>query len=209
MTWKSLRPLARAYVAAVPFFGTVLLATALAARPVRVDLRLAAVMLLAAAVASQKLTLLDRPGEERRRTHQMSTMSLGFPVVLGSLLYFGVEKGILVAFASALSASLYPRRHPIYQAAFTAANLGLAALASGGAMRALSMSVPAPKMLEGAPSLPSPGVPVLALLAGTLIYYAVNTGMVAVADEVILERSRAVLAQSIHDGRRRQQPIRI
>jgi len=181
VTWKSLRPLARAYVAAVPFFGTVLLATALAARPVRVDLRLAAVMLLAAAVASQKLTLLDRPGEERRRTHQMSTMSLGFPVVLGSLLYFGVEKGILVAFASALSASLYPRRHPIYQAAFTAANLGLAALASGGAMRALSMSVPAPKMLEGDPSLPSPGVPVLALLAGTLIYYAVNTGMVAVA----------------------------
>jgi signal transduction histidine kinase len=181
VTWKLLPPPARAYVAAVILLDAWLLASALATRPLKVDWVLAGVMLLAGAAASQKLTLLGRPGSGCRRTHQMSTLSLGFPVVLGSLLVFGVEKGILVAFASALGASLYPRRHPFYQAAFTAANLGLAALASGSAMRALAGDVGAPEMLARLPGLPSPGVPLLGLLAGTLIYYGVNTSMVAIA----------------------------
>jgi signal transduction histidine kinase len=181
VNWKSLRPLARAYVAAVILLGALPLATVWAARPLPVDPALALVMLLAGAAASQKLALLGRPGAERRRTHQMSTMSLGFPVVLGSLLYFGVEKGLLVAFATALSASLYPRRHPCYHAAFTTANLGLAALASGSAMRALTGGAGAPAGLGNGAGLPAGEVPLLALLAGTLIYYGVNTGMVAVA----------------------------
>lgn len=164
MTWQSLRPSARSYVAAVLLLGAFPLAWALAVRPPRVDGMLLAVMLLAGAAASQKITLVGRPGEGRSRTHQMSTMSLGFPIVLGALHYLGVAEGVLVAFASAVGASLYPHRHPFHRAAFTAANLGLAALASGAAMRALGTGAPLP-----------------ALLAGTLIYYAVNTSMVAAA----------------------------
>jgi hypothetical protein len=181
MTWKSLRPAARTYVAAVILLGALPLASALAVRPLRLDGVLAAVMLLAGAAASQKVTLVGRPGEGRSRTHQMSTMSLGFPVVLGALLYFGVAEGILVAFASALGASLYPHRHPFHRAAFTAANLGLAAMASGCAMRALATEAPGPERIEGWARLPSAGVPLPALLAGTLIYYVVNTTMVAAA----------------------------
>jgi signal transduction histidine kinase len=164
VNWKSLRPPVRAYVAAVILLGILPLASVWAARPLRVDGALAVAMLLAGAAASLKLTLLSRPAAGCRRTDRMSTMSLGFPVVLGSLLYFGVEKSILVAFASAVGASLYPRRHPLHRAAFTVANLGLAALASGCAMRALAKEVP-----------------LVALLAGTLVYYVVNTTMVAVA----------------------------
>jgi signal transduction histidine kinase len=178
VTWKSLRSPARAYVAAVIMLGIWPAAVVLRARPLRIDAACAVVMLLAAAAASQKLTLLGRRGEGWLQTHRMSTISLGFPVVLGSLLYFGVERGILVALASALGASLYPRRHPAYQTAFTAANLGLVALASGSVMRSLSASISLPKMLEGAPAS---GAPLLALLAGTLTYYALNSVMVAVA----------------------------
>lgn len=180
MAWQSLRPTARAYVAAVILFGLWPVMVAMEARPPAIGPRLVLVMLLAAATASQKLTLLGRRGDGRPRTHQMSTMSLGFPVVLGALLYFGVERGILVALATAVSASLYPRRHPLYQAAFTAANLGLAALASGAAMRELSPGIRPPEMLAGVSGSAPPAVPVLALLAGTLIYFAINTGMVAV-----------------------------
>lgn len=181
MTWKSLPPPARRYVGAVILLGTLALGSRLAARPVYVDGVLAAVMLLAGAAATQKVTLVGRPGEGRSRTHQMSTMSLGFPVVLGSLLYFGGEGGILVAFASALGASLYPCRHPFYRAAFTVANLGLAALASGAVMRALATGAEREGRGERVLGFPSRGVPLLGLLAGTLCYYAVNTAMVAVA----------------------------
>src|SRR5688500_11631984 len=181
MLWQCLWLPARAYVAAVILLGALLLAWALSARPLSVNGALAAVMLLAGGAASLKVTLVGRPGAGGSRTHQMSTMSLGFPVVLGSLLYFGVERGILVAFASALGASLYPRRHPFHRAAFTAANLGLAALASGCAMRALSAGVTGPEKVDGLSHPSFLGVPVLGLLAGTLIYYAVNTTMVAVA----------------------------
>jgi signal transduction histidine kinase len=181
MTWKSLRPHLRAYIVAVILLGSIPLKVALSARLLKADGALVVVMLLAGAAASQKLALLGRPREGCRRTDQMSTMSLGFPVVLGSLLHYGVEQGILVAFISALSASIYPRRHPFHQAAFTAANLGLAALASGLAMCALAGGHAAPMPREVVSGPPSTGVLLLALLAGTLIYYAINTSMVAVA----------------------------
>src|SRR6266567_1812974 len=63
VTWKSLCPPARAYVAAVILLGALPLASALAARPLHIDGALALVMLLAGAAASWKLALLGRPGE--------------------------------------------------------------------------------------------------------------------------------------------------
>src|SRR5258708_2719362 len=170
MNWKSLPLPARQYVAVVILTGVLILGTALVAWPPHFDSALAVAMLLAGALGSQKITLAGRPGPGRSRTHLMSTISVGFPVVLGSLVYFGPPEGVLVAFASALGATLYPRRQPFFRGAFTTANLGLTALASGYAMEAVARR-------EGALS---PEATVLPLLAGTLIYYVLNAGMVAV-----------------------------
>ena len=87
MTWKSLRPAARTYVTAVISLGGLGLTLALAAGPPSIDGMLVAVMLVAGAAGSLKLMLVGRPGEGDHRTQQMSTMSLGFPVVLGPALF--------------------------------------------------------------------------------------------------------------------------
>jgi diguanylate cyclase (GGDEF)-like protein/putative nucleotidyltransferase with HDIG domain len=187
MTWKTLPPAVRLYVATVILVGAVPLFVAIMLDPPQLDAALAAVLLLAGAAASQKLVFVGRPGAGRSRSYQMSTVSLGFPVVLGGLLHFGVTDGVLVAIASALGASCYPRQAPFHRAAFTASNLGLAGLISGCAMRALShgggaAGAEGPLPLEAAP---------LPLLVGTLSYFLVNTVMVAVV--VALSQRKAPL----------------
>src|SRR5262245_55956505 len=84
LTWKTLPAAARLYVVVAIVVGTVPLLVALVLDPPRVDATLAAVLLFAGAVASHKLVFVGRPGEGRSHTHQMSTMSLAFPVVLGA-----------------------------------------------------------------------------------------------------------------------------
>jgi diguanylate cyclase (GGDEF)-like protein/putative nucleotidyltransferase with HDIG domain len=170
MRLRSLPAAAQWYVRSCIGLGTVVLLTSVLTSPVPWSLALALAMLAAAALASQKLVLVGAPGDAGSRTHLMSTLSLGFPMVLGALLWFGPAGGTIVGIASAIGAGLYPRRHPFYRLWFTTVNLGLAALACGWLMR----------LLDAAPDRPLPLFP-LALLAGPLAYYLINTGMVAVA----------------------------
>ena len=107
MQLHDLPPAARGYVRVVIALGTAgLLAVMLTAR-VPWWPALAAASAAAAALASQKLVLVGVPGESGSRTRRMSTLSLGFPVVLGSMLWFGAAGGMIVGVASALGASLY------------------------------------------------------------------------------------------------------
>ena len=70
---------------------------------------------------------------------------------------------------------------PALPGGVTAVNLGLAALASGSVMRSLAPYAIGLEAAGGVAFLPPGGVPLPPLLAGTLIYYGVNTSMVAVA----------------------------
>lgn len=186
MQLVDLPPAARGYVWGVIALGSGgLLAVLLTAR-VPWSPALAAAVVAAAALASRKLILVGLPGEPGSRTHRMSTLSLGFPVVLGSLLRFGAAGGMIVGIASGVGASLYPRRHPLYRLWFTCVNLGAAAFGSGFLMQRL-----------GAPLESSLPVPLRALLAGTLAYYLINTGMVSTA---VALSQRASLWKTWRDG---------
>jgi diguanylate cyclase (GGDEF)-like protein len=121
-------------------------------------------------LATQKLVLVGSPRGASSRAHRMSTLSLGFPAVFGSLLWFGPEGGALVGIASALGGSLFPRRQGLHQIAFNVINVSLAAYAAGWVMVHLS---PSPEAL-----LPPRALP---LLAGALVYYLVNTSVVSFA----------------------------
>jgi len=186
MQLHDLPPAARGYVRVVIALGTAGLLTVLLTARVPWSPALAAAIAAAAGLASQKLILVGMPGESGSRTNRMSTLSLGFPVVLGSMLWFGAAGGMIVGVASALGASLYPRRHPLYRLWFTCVNLGAAAYGSGCLMQKL-----------GAPLGTAHPVLPLALLAGTLAYFGINTGMVSAA--VALSQS-AALWRTWRDG---------
>ena len=71
---------------------------------------LAIAIAAAAALASQKLILVGMPGESGSRTNRMSTLSLSFPVVLGSVLRFGAAGGLVAGVASGKGAHGAARR---------------------------------------------------------------------------------------------------
>lgn len=172
---------ARWYVALVLALGGAGLALRVCAVGVQPSWELALAVALAAVLGTRKLVLLGGPKAAASRASGMTTLSLGFPVVFGSLLWFGAEAGAVVGVASALGGSLLPRGKPRGQVAFNAVTVGLCALASGMLMVSLSAS-------PGRLLPPEP----LPLLAGTLLYCALNTALVAVV--VALSRRQPVRA---------------
>src|SRR5437764_11976571 len=104
MLLKALPTAARWYVRAVIGLGTAALLAVLLAAPVSWSPALGAACLIAAVLASQKLILVGTPGEAGSRTHLMSTLSLGFPVVLGASLSFGPPGGVVLGVGTALGA---------------------------------------------------------------------------------------------------------
>jgi diguanylate cyclase (GGDEF)-like protein len=161
---------ARCYVRLVLALGTAGLLGMLLVAEAPWSSCLIAAMIAAAGLATQKLVLVSSPPGESSRAHRMSTLSLGFPVVFGSLLWFGAAGGALVGVASAVGGSLYPRRKSLYQLWFNAVSVGLTAYASGWLMAHLTLSPP--PMLAPEP---------LSLLAGALVYYLLNTAIVSTA----------------------------
>jgi diguanylate cyclase (GGDEF)-like protein len=161
---------ARWYVRLVLVLGTAGLGGAVWNTGVTWSAGLLVTMLAAAALATQKLVLVGSPQQTPGRGHGTGTLSLGFPVVFGSLLWFGAAPGALVGVASALGGGLFPRRQSLYRLWFNAVCVGLSAFASGWLMAHLA-TIPERRL----PPEPLP------LLAGALVYYLLNTALISVA----------------------------
>src|SRR4051794_9364873 len=104
MQLRSLPPAARWYVQGVIVLGTAVLLALAVTAPVPWSPSLAVAIVAAVLLAAKKLVLVGTPGERGSRTSQMSTLSLGFPVVFASLLWFNPAASMLVGVASGISA---------------------------------------------------------------------------------------------------------
>lgn len=167
---QTLPAAARWYVRLILGLGTLGLVGAIGSAGVPWSPGLALAMLAGAVLATQKRLLLGTARDPRSRGDRASTLSLGFPIVFGSLPWFGPAGGALVGIASALGGSLVPRARSVCHVWFNAVTIGLTAYAAGWVMERLS---PAPGML-----LPPKPLP---LLSGALVYYLLNTSLVSAA----------------------------
>jgi diguanylate cyclase (GGDEF)-like protein len=170
MRFRDLPVPARWYVGLVIALATGGLLAAACVLPIALSPALLAVMGMAGLLGSKKLMLVGTPGEAGGHAHLRSTLSLGFPVVFGALLWFGSGGGMVVGVASALGGGLYPRRQPLYRLWFTSASLGVTALLTGALMERLGLT----------PGVPGDFRP-LTCLSGTLTYYFLNTVTVSLA----------------------------
>ncbi len=121
-------------------------------------------LILAVLAGGQKIYLI-KPKNDR----DICSMSLGFVVTFAALMRFGPGIGVLAAMVSCLSASLYPKRLPLFQLAF---NVMLGAVEAAGAGWVYL------RMNGGMTLQPLHAFSVVT--AACLVYYAVNTGGVAV-----------------------------
>jgi hypothetical protein len=110
MPLQDLPPAARGYVRVVIALGTAGLLAVLLTSRVPCSPALATAIAAAAGLASQKLILVGMPGESGSRTNRMSTLSLGFPVVLGSVLRFGATGGMVAGVAIGIGSGLYLKK---------------------------------------------------------------------------------------------------
>ncbi|MGC8667762.1 MAG: HD domain-containing phosphohydrolase [Chthonomonadales bacterium] len=121
---------------------------------------------LALLAGGKKVQLMRHKGSE-----DVGSMSLGFTITFMSLLRLGPGAGLLVGGLATLSGCLYPRRQPLYQAAF---NVSLAALEAWLSGMVFLIFNGYSLRITPASSLP-------AVSAATLAYYGINTGGVAMA----------------------------
>ena len=98
------------------------------------------------------------------------SMSLGFAITFTALVRFGPGIGCLVGALSSLSGCIYPKRQPLYQLSFNVALTALESWLAGVVFFTVNGN-----------KLEIISVGSFAAVAGaTLIYYAVNTGSVAI-----------------------------
>ena len=161
-----MKPAARLYVACVMIAGAALFAARVP--HIQVDRPVVFVMLILLSLATAALKVhLPLPGGG-------STMSLSYAVDFASLLLLGPDPTMVVAATSVfLQCELNTReRPPIHRTLFSIASVVLTVQAAGLALWRLG----------GLVRLGSEGpVFVLALLAAAMIYFLMNTGLVATA----------------------------
>jgi len=122
-------------------------------------------VLLALLCGGKKITLLQRAGAE-----DAGSMSLGFVLTFTSMLRFGPTAALLIGGIACLTSALYPKRQPFYQLAFNVC-LGLFECGLGS----LAFYVINGQTLK----MQMPGT-FIAIVAATLVNYAINTGGVAI-----------------------------
>ena len=123
--------------------------------------------LLAVVCGGKKITLLQRAGSE-----DAGSMSLGFVLTFTSMLRFGPAPALLIGGIGCLSGCMYPRRQPFYQLAFNVC-LGLFEVALA------SIAFYSINGRSAVVEMKMPGT-FIAIVAATLVNYAVNTGGVAI-----------------------------
>lgn len=121
---------------------------------------------LALLAGGKKVQLMRHKGSE-----DVGSMSLGFAITFMALLRLGPGAGMLIAGLGTLSACVYPRTQPAYQAAFNVSLAALEAWLSGMVFL----------ILNGFSLRITPSSSLPAVSAATLTYYGINTGGVAMA----------------------------
>ena len=123
-------------------------------------------LILGALAGSKKIRLI-----RSKKAEATGTMSVAFAVTFAAILHFGPEGGALVGLISGLSACLYPKRQPLYQAAFNLSDIALAAYLSGRVFIASGGRPGEVDFIEN----------VVPAFAAALTYYLLNTFSVAAA----------------------------
>lgn len=160
---KQLPIAARIYVSLVVLAGGVCLGLGLLQSSFANPFLLASLIVLSSVCASMKVSL--------PLTVSGSTLSVSYAVDFTALLLLGAEDASLVAAISALSQSVFHQRerNAPHRIVFSMATLVLTIHAAGATLRLLGM--------------PSSDVPTVGLVApligGAIVYFLVNTGLVA------------------------------
>ena len=139
-------------------------------------------MMLGAAASCKSIRLVRSGGQ-----NNTGKMSIAFAITYMAMLRFGPAGGAIVGLASGLSACVYPRRQPLYQAAFNVSNIMVTAFGTGqiyGYLGGRFVHV----HLESC---------IFPVAASTLFYYLVNTMSVSSA---IALSSRSRIVQVWHDN---------
>src|SRR5579884_1456774 len=98
------------------------------------------------------------------------SMSLGFTITFAGILHFGPAAGVLLGATGCLASCLYPQRKPWHQLAFNVALAACDAWAAGVVLFALKGDMLAMAPVET----------FRAVIGSVLVYYAINTGGVAI-----------------------------
>jgi diguanylate cyclase (GGDEF) domain/uncharacterized domain HDIG len=113
---------------------------------------------------SKKVVLL-----RLKQGSDVGSMSLSFVVIYAALLRLGPPAGVLVGILSTLSSCTYPNRFPLYQTLFNVAVDIIQTLCAGWVFL---------KVNEG-PLQAGGGLFLPAIVASTLVFFLINTGLVA------------------------------
>ena len=167
---RKLPPAARAYIICVYTAGVLSSLWVVAALKYqglngRPAWELIAFAVLAILCGGKKIPIFSKTGDE-----DAGSMSLGFVLTFTSMLRFGPAPAMLIGGVACLSSGLYPRRQPLYQLAF---NLCLGVFECG--LAGVTFYV-----LNGKSLTMQMPTSFVAIVAATLVNYAINTGGVAV-----------------------------
>ncbi|HZT41481.1 MAG TPA: hypothetical protein VFA07_04805, partial [Chthonomonadaceae bacterium] len=135
---------------------------------------LALFIILAVMAGGKKVRLM-----RHRSQADVGSMSLGFAIIFASIIRFGPAAGLLVAAISALSGCLYPKRQAIHQLAFNVALTTFQAWVAGLVFLAGN----------GWTLVLTPVQTIPAVIAATLVYFAINTGGVATIISLCTDQS--------------------
>ena len=136
---------------------------------------IALIMLLAALFGASKVRLT-----RSSRFEKSSSVSLGAMITFFALIYSGVHGCVLVGITSALSAALYPHRQPLFQLLHNVSTIALSASAAG-----LTYHYLYPEMQ----TTPLNHIFILSLLISAMVYFLVNTFLVATAMALCADQS--------------------
>ncbi len=134
----------------------------------------ALIVILAAIFGAHKVRLT-----RSSRFEKSSSVSLGAMITFYALIYSGVHACLLAGIVSSLSASLYPRRQPLFQLIHNVSTIALSASAAGLSYHFLN--------LEQTTSLDK--MFIISLLISATIYFLVNTILVATAMALCADQS--------------------
>lgn len=162
---KSFPPAAKAFILTVITAGVAVVPYAIFTCNFDRIGEIAIFVLLGVLAGSKKISLVPAKDAQVADQSKMGSMSVAFAVTYGAILMFGPAAGALVGIASGLSACLYPKRLPLYQAAFNTSNIALTALVSGYTFI----------LSGGSPGNMELGTSVMPVVTSTLIYYLMNT----------------------------------
>ena len=123
-------------------------------------------LILAALASGKKIRLGRQRAEAEGRQDGEGAMSLEFAISFAAMLRFGLVGAVPVALVGALGTVLFPKRQPLYQAAFNLALTTLEAWTSTVVFLLLNGGQPAHRSEDT----------LLAVAASILCAFAVNTG---------------------------------